>query len=255
MTRAQEPPYPAAGGHVVDALEWLPAGPSMRRSDPRTQSGIRPRLPLSVANAKPEGHSGPCYRFGEFELDCSAFRLMCAGEPQEIGPKVFDVLRYLVEHPIRLVSKHELLDALWPNQCVEEAAVPWAISHARRALRQRGTRKTPIETVYGRGYRFTAAVECVSLPQPAADLRDLGGEDPWSSQAWLSVEYSRLTRMAQTAAMAAMRAGAYEDAARFYSWAIEVQKHDIHATPQARAELHACLAEAEALVGATASAG
>jgi DNA-binding winged helix-turn-helix (wHTH) protein/tetratricopeptide (TPR) repeat protein len=116
------------------------------------------------------------YRFGEFELDTASHQLSRSGEPLSLWPKVFDLLRYLVENPGRLVTKQELLDSLWSDAQVSEGSVPWTISHARRALGQRGGEKRPIETVHGRGYRFQYEVEVlgdrpapsVAPPAPAA---------------------------------------------------------------------------------------
>ena len=103
------------------------------------------------------------YRFGEFVLDARAYTLVRGGEEISLQPKVFDVLRHLIEHRDRVVTKQELLDTLWVGEHVNEGAVPWSISHARRALGQERGAKSPIETVHGRGYRFTSTVE--TLPQ------------------------------------------------------------------------------------------
>ncbi|MDD9968724.1 MAG: transcriptional regulator, partial [Myxococcales bacterium] len=189
-----------------------------------------------------EAGGAPSYRFGEFRLDCTTFTLTHAGHKRPIGPKVFDVLRYLVEHRDRLVSKQELLDAIWADQCVEEVAVPWAISHARRALRQRGSRTAPIETIYGRGYRFTAEVECVQAPPfMAAEPMDVAGAgDPVAC-----ADYARVAEVAQLAGTAALQARSYADAARFYRWAVEAQAHDGGASDRARADLVLLFARAQ----------
>jgi DNA-binding winged helix-turn-helix (wHTH) protein len=109
-------------------------------------------------------------------LDARAFTLTRGNEELALQPKVFDVLRYLLEHRDRVVTKDELLDALWAEEHVNEGAVPWSISHARRALGQGRGQKHPIETVHGRGYRFAAGVEllpttigpdAVAQPAPA----------------------------------------------------------------------------------------
>jgi DNA-binding winged helix-turn-helix (wHTH) protein len=97
------------------------------------------------------------YRFGQFELDVEGFSLKRDGKPLSMQPKVFDVLCHLVEHSGTLVTKDELLHAIWRDVHVNESAVAWTISHIRRALGQQGGRR-PIETVSGRGYRFTAEV-------------------------------------------------------------------------------------------------
>ena len=76
------------------------------------------------------------YRFGEFELDGDAYTLLRGGRELALQPKVFDLLRLLVERRGRVVTKAELLDALWSGEHVNEGAVPWTIFHARRALGQ-----------------------------------------------------------------------------------------------------------------------
>src|SRR5690349_4222141 len=96
------------------------------------------------------------YVFGEHELDTEGFVLRRGDVELPLQPKVFDVLRYLVQQRGRLVTKSELLDQLWPNEDVNEAVVTWSISHIRRAFGQERAAKSPIETVHGRGYRFTA---------------------------------------------------------------------------------------------------
>jgi DNA-binding winged helix-turn-helix (wHTH) protein/tetratricopeptide (TPR) repeat protein len=108
------------------------------------------------------------YAFGQVELDADGYVLRRAGEEVTLQPKVFDVLRYLVEHRGRLISKTELLDALWPNEYVNEAVVTWSISHIRRALGQERLDKAPIETVHARGYRFSAEVAVNDGPQRVA---------------------------------------------------------------------------------------
>ncbi len=111
------------------------------------------------------------YTFVGYELDTDAYKLTHGSQELRLQPQVFDVLRYLVEHRERVVSKDELLGALWPDAHVNEAAVTWSISHARRALGQTRGDKLPIETVHGRGYRFAADVQVVevagSAPPPA----------------------------------------------------------------------------------------
>jgi DNA-binding winged helix-turn-helix (wHTH) protein/tetratricopeptide (TPR) repeat protein len=105
------------------------------------------------------------YRFGDFELDGFAYTLKRKGDELAVQRKVFDVLRYLLEHQGRVVTKNELLEALWAGEHVNEGAVPWSIYHARRALGQERTDKSPIETVHGRGYRLIANVEVLQSPR------------------------------------------------------------------------------------------
>src|SRR5687768_3916082 len=71
---------------------------------------------------------------------------------------MLDLLRYLIEQRERVVSKEELLQALWPGEHVNDSAVAWTVSHVRTALGQGRGEKRPIETIHGRGYRFRADV-------------------------------------------------------------------------------------------------
>ena len=75
-----------------------------------------------------------------------------------LSPKTLAVLHYLVTHPDRLVSKDELLDAVWPETAVSDAVVRVAIRALRRALDDPAQTPRFIATVTRRGYRFLASV-------------------------------------------------------------------------------------------------
>jgi len=96
------------------------------------------------------------YSFGEFTLDLDRGALLSAGEDIKLRPKSFEVLRYLVEHDGRLVSKDELLDAIWGNTVVTEDSVTQCLIDIRRALHDQ-SQKT-IRTVPRRGYVFELPV-------------------------------------------------------------------------------------------------
>jgi len=104
--------------------------------------------------------------FGPFELDPTTYKLRRSGRELPLQPKIFDAIRYLLENRNRVVRKEELLDALWPGQHVNETAVPWTISRARKAIGQDNQENHPIETVRGRGYRFTGEVREVNQDSP-----------------------------------------------------------------------------------------
>jgi DNA-binding winged helix-turn-helix (wHTH) protein/tetratricopeptide (TPR) repeat protein len=124
------------------------------------------------------------FAFGEFELDVRLCVLRRGSDAVRIQPKVFDTLRYLVEHRDRVVSKAELLQAVWNGQRLSGVAVPWSIRHARRALGQVAVGGPPIETVRGRGYRFAAEVRARpapggSPPPPVAPVRSRPTPEPF----------------------------------------------------------------------------
>src|SRR5206468_1805516 len=74
------------------------------------------------------------------------------------APKAFDVLRYLVEHPGRLVAHDELLEALWTKTYVQPEVLKSHIASIRAVLGDDARRPRFIETLSRRGYRFIAAV-------------------------------------------------------------------------------------------------
>jgi len=96
------------------------------------------------------------YRFDGFELDVSTRVLTHNGAPVPLTPKTLDVLEYLVLNTGRVVSKDELLKAVWPNAFVEENNLTQHISALRKAL---ADKSGWIVTYSGRGYQFTAEVQ------------------------------------------------------------------------------------------------
>jgi DNA-binding winged helix-turn-helix (wHTH) protein/pimeloyl-ACP methyl ester carboxylesterase len=119
------------------------------------------------------------YQFGPFHLDVRERRLSRGAEVIPLRLKVFDTLLVLVEHAGRLVTKQELLDAVWPETTVEENNLNHNVSVLRKALGERATGQQYIETVPRVGYRFAAPVEIIaaparpstSSPSPAAKAR------------------------------------------------------------------------------------
>src|SRR5499426_4906428 len=76
----------------------------------------------------------PQWRFDRFRLDPDHACLWCDAEAIALPPKTFAVLHYLVTHPDRLVTKEELLDALWPETAVTDTVVRIAIGVVRKVL-------------------------------------------------------------------------------------------------------------------------
>lgn len=98
------------------------------------------------------------FEFGDFRVDEAARVLFRRGAPVPLMPKAFDTLLFLVTHADRVVTKAELLDAVWPGAVVEEANLTQNVSVARKALGESPRDHRYIVTVPGRGYRFAAAV-------------------------------------------------------------------------------------------------
>lgn len=109
-------------------------------------------------------------RFGSFELDDSARELRLAGQAVALQPRVFNLLAFLVENRERVVTKEELLSAIWPGVIVTDASLQRAISLARSVLRNGGL-EDAIRTYARQGYRFliAPAAEASELPSAPGD--------------------------------------------------------------------------------------
>lgn len=116
----------------------------------------------------------PAYRFGPFHLDVRERRLSRAGTVIPLRVKVFDTLCVLVENAGRLVTKQELLEAVWPDTVVEENNLTHTMSVLRKALGEKATGQHYVETVPRVGYRFAAPIERAdkpATPRAAQQLR------------------------------------------------------------------------------------
>jgi len=99
------------------------------------------------------------FRFADFEIDIARHELRRAGAIVHIEPQVFDLLVHLVRYRDRIVSKDELVDAIWQGRAISDAALSSRISAARRALGDSGNDQSFIRTLHKRGFRFVGDVE------------------------------------------------------------------------------------------------
>jgi TolB-like protein/DNA-binding winged helix-turn-helix (wHTH) protein/Tfp pilus assembly protein PilF len=102
--------------------------------------------------------AGYLYRFGQFLLDSRRRTLSRGDSPIPLTPKAFDVLLFLVRNPNRLVTKEELLQAVWGDTFVEEGNLTQYISHLRKALADNSEDTRLIVTIARKGYQFTGDV-------------------------------------------------------------------------------------------------
>src|SRR5262245_18137967 len=96
------------------------------------------------------------YRFNACALDLVRGCLSVGGQGKSLRPKSFDLLRYLVGNPGRLLPKEELIKAVWPETIVTDESLTNCIAEVRRAIGDRD--QTVVKTVPRRGYIFTAEV-------------------------------------------------------------------------------------------------
>lgn len=113
------------------------------------------------------------FRFGDFELDITAYELRRLGRPVKIGRQAMDVLILLVERRRQLVTRSDIENRLWGTDVFVDAetGINTAISKVRQALRDSAEAPAFVETVPGKGYRFIASVELASEPSVAGSDR------------------------------------------------------------------------------------
>lgn len=107
-----------------------------------------------------------------------------------LEPQVIEVLAMLVANAGRVVTKDELLDRVWPERYVTEAALNSRVMSARKALGDSGQKQRYIKTVHGRGYRFLGEIGQGTRRAPY--LRPVGGSaDEIYSEETQNIRYAR----------------------------------------------------------------
>ncbi|MEO8804535.1 MAG: AAA family ATPase [Burkholderiaceae bacterium] len=117
--------------------------------------------------------------FGPFSLDVANAQLLRDGQALVLVPKDLDVLCFLARRAGRLVTKDELLDAVWARRFVSESVLKNVVSRLRAVLGDEARQPRYIETAQRRGYRFIAEVSVVAPARaPAAFKLDAAATAP-----------------------------------------------------------------------------
>ena len=98
------------------------------------------------------------YLFDGYALDTERRELRRGSELIAMGPQVFDLLTYLVQNSERVVSKDNLLEAIWRGRLVSESTLTSHINLARKAIGDRGADQRLIRTIARKGFRFVGDV-------------------------------------------------------------------------------------------------
>lgn len=122
----------------------------------------------------------PWFRFDDFLLNAKERRLLHKDSELKLQPKSFDVLLHLLKSAGNLVTKDELLDAVWSDSVVTPNSLTRCIKQIRALLKDDANSPKYIETVQGSGYRFIASVEVVD------SIDQVGGVAETASQRKLS---------------------------------------------------------------------
>ncbi len=115
------------------------------------------------------------YKFGPFLLDATAKVLQRGDTPVKLARKAVETLLVLVENSGRVVTKEELMSALWPDRVVDEANLAQNVAVIRRALGVDRGAVGYIENFPGRGYRIVGPVSEVAVEHPAASAAPARG--------------------------------------------------------------------------------
>ncbi len=141
-------------------------------SDDSQVTNIRRRFHEIESTERPEGPSERDLRlsFGPFVLEADSGRLLEGDRQLPLAPKPFETLIYLAARPGKVVSKADLMKAIWPDTFVTDDVLVQCVVDIRRALGDHP--KTPqfVETLPRRGYRFVASVGRLTASGPAEAL-------------------------------------------------------------------------------------
>ncbi|MEM6637360.1 MAG: winged helix-turn-helix domain-containing protein, partial [Pseudomonadota bacterium] len=104
------------------------------------------------------------WKIAEYTLDTDTAELLSSDGPVHLERQPYNALLYLIENAERVVSREELIQAVWNGRFISDSAVATVIKQVRKALGDNGTQQNSIRTVHGRGFRFVA--DAVPIPPP-----------------------------------------------------------------------------------------
>lgn len=109
------------------------------------------------------------YAFDNYTFDVDKRELRAAGRVVELQPQVFDLLQFLLANRDRVVSKDELLAAVWRGRLVSESTLASRINAARSAIGDNGDEQRLIHTILRKGFRFVGEARELSAIVDAGD--------------------------------------------------------------------------------------
>ena len=107
----------------------------------------------------PRGNGSLRFLFKDYALDTGRRELQRATDVVVVTPQVFDLLEYLIRNRERVVSKDDLINAIWKGRIVSEAALTTRLNAARSAIGDTGEKQHLIKTLTRKGFRFVGAVQ------------------------------------------------------------------------------------------------
>jgi len=140
-----------ARGEETDRVRGLDTGADDYITKPFSMTELLARLRAVMRRIRP-GLAEDVVRIGDLEMDRAAHRVRRQGKDVHLGPTEFKLLDHLIQHPGRVFSREQLLDAVWGSDVyVEARTVDVHVGRLRKALNVEGLRD-PIRTVRSAGY-------------------------------------------------------------------------------------------------------
>src|SRR5258706_15458671 len=116
-----------------------------------------------------QGNGSLRYLFEEYAFDTDRRELYRGADVVTIAPQVFDLLDYLIRNRERVVSKDDLINAIWNARSVSDAALTTRLNVARAAIGDSGEEQRLIKTLPRKGFRFVGQVR---------EAREVAGPNP-----------------------------------------------------------------------------
>jgi two-component system phosphate regulon response regulator PhoB len=140
-----------AKGEEADRIRGLDTGADDYVTKPFSPAELIARVRALLRRARPAVGADELTA-GDIVMDLAAYRVRIGGVEVELGPTEFKLLRHFMEHPGRVYSRDQILDAVWGRDInVEDRTVDVHIGRLRKSLRA-ATGHDPIRTVRGAGY-------------------------------------------------------------------------------------------------------
>lgn len=144
-----------AKGEEADRIRGLDTGADDYVTKPFSPAELIARVRALLRRARPAVGADELTA-GDIVMDLAAYRVRIGGAEVELGPTEFKLLRHFMEHPGRVYSRDQILDAVWGRDVhVEDRTVDVHIGRLRKVLRA-ATGHDPIRTVRGAGYSLEA---------------------------------------------------------------------------------------------------
>jgi DNA-binding response OmpR family regulator len=144
-----------ARGQEIDKVVGLELGADDYVTKPFSIRELLARVRAVLRRTEPSKRRLSRYRFSDLELDFETYRAKKAGEPLDMSPREFELLRYLIERKGETVTRERLLEDVWGYESYPSTrTVDTHIAKLRAKIGDSGSEPRYILTIHGSGYKF-----------------------------------------------------------------------------------------------------